>query len=203
MRDDQREVDADRSAADADAALRAAARFARCDFDVVIGRGGRVATQLVVRDVGQEGVESALLQFVPEVLPDRRRHRALRPLRVAVGRDEHADAIAAARRVERERGGGCEEEQERDGEPFHVINLSTIARLFKRLLLGALFIFVAFLAYEWLTFPDVARLATEARKTTAFMEQRREQLRAEGKDDTIHYTFVPYGRISPYLRRAV
>jgi monofunctional biosynthetic peptidoglycan transglycosylase len=75
--------------------------------------------------------------------------------------------------------------------------------LFKRLLLGALLLFVAFLAYEWLTFPDVARLATEAPKTTAFMDQRREQLRAEGKDDTIHYTFVPYGRISPYLRRAV
>lgn len=75
--------------------------------------------------------------------------------------------------------------------------------MFKRLLLGALLLFVAFLAYEWLTFPDVARLAAEAPKTTAFMHQRREQLRAEGKDDTIHYTFVPYARISPYLRRAV
>src|SRR3954452_11423311 len=91
----------------------------------------------------------------------------------------------------------------RIGSRFMLTNLSTIARLFKRLLLGALLLFVAFLAYEWLTFPDVARLATEAPKTTAFMEQRREQLRAEGKGDTIHYTFVPYGRISPYLRRAV
>jgi len=75
--------------------------------------------------------------------------------------------------------------------------------LFKRLLLGALILFVAFLAYEWLTFPDVAALAKDAPKSTAFMEQRREELRAEGKDDTIHYTFVAYGRISPYLRRAV
>jgi len=75
--------------------------------------------------------------------------------------------------------------------------------LFKRLLLGALLLFVAFLAYEWLTFPDVSRLAKEPPKSTAFMEQRREQLREAGQDDTIHYTFVPYDRISPYLRRAV
>jgi monofunctional biosynthetic peptidoglycan transglycosylase len=75
--------------------------------------------------------------------------------------------------------------------------------LFKRLFLIALLLLVVFLAYEWLTFPDVARLAEEPPKTTAFMDQRREQLRAEGKDDTIHYTFVPYARISPYLRRAV
>src|SRR5690348_5167918 len=35
------------------------------------------------------------------------------------------------------------------------------------------------------------------------MEQRRAELRREGKDDTLQYTFVSYGRISPYLRRAV
>jgi monofunctional biosynthetic peptidoglycan transglycosylase len=75
--------------------------------------------------------------------------------------------------------------------------------LFKRIFLLALLLFVAFVAYEWLTFPDVAALAKENPKTTAFMEQRREQLRDDGKDDTLHYTFVPYGRISPYLRRAV
>jgi monofunctional glycosyltransferase len=75
--------------------------------------------------------------------------------------------------------------------------------LFKRLLLVALLLFVAFLAYEWLSFPDVSRLAKEPPKSTAFMDQRREQLRDAGQDDTLHYTFVPYDRISPYLRRAV
>ena len=75
--------------------------------------------------------------------------------------------------------------------------------MFKRLLLAGLLLLIAFLAYEWLTFPDVARLAKETPKSTAFMDQRREQLRDEGKDDTLHYTFVPYDRISPYLRRAV
>src|SRR3954447_18749552 len=86
---------------------------------------------------------------------------------------------------------------------FMFINLSTIARLFKRLFLGALILIVAFAAYEWLTFPDVSALAKSPPKTTAFMELRREQLRAAGKDDAIHYTFVPYAQISPYLRRAV
>src|SRR5437763_4577187 len=43
----------------------------------------------------------------------------------------------------------------------------------------------------------------EPPSTTAFMELRKKELRAEGKDDTIRYQWVAYGRISPYLRRAV
>ncbi len=35
------------------------------------------------------------------------------------------------------------------------------------------------------------------------MEERRAELRRAGKDDTIVHTWVPYGRISPYLRRGV
>ena len=75
--------------------------------------------------------------------------------------------------------------------------------MFKRVFLIVLGIVILWLGYEWITFPDVSRLATEAPGTTAFMEQRRAELRREGKDDTLQYTFVPYGRISPYLRRAV
>ena len=69
-----------------------------------------------------------------------------------------------------------------------------------------LILFAAVALYViWLivTFPDVAVLAKEAPKTTAFMELRRAELRREGKDDTIQYDWVPYGRISPYLRRGV
>ena len=43
-----------------------------------------------------------------------------------------------------------------------------------------LFLFVAlfaWLAWELITFPDVAVLAKERPKTTAFMEQRKERLR--------------------------
>jgi monofunctional glycosyltransferase len=74
--------------------------------------------------------------------------------------------------------------------------------LFKRILLAVLAVVTIWLLYEWITFPDVAKLATEPPATTSFMEIRRRELKAEGKDDTIQYKWVPYGRISPYLRRA-
>jgi monofunctional biosynthetic peptidoglycan transglycosylase len=69
--------------------------------------------------------------------------------------------------------------------------------------LAALAIFVLWLGFEWITFPDVAKLATEPPQTTAFMDLRREQLRAAGKDDTLQYHWVAYEQISPYLRRGV
>jgi monofunctional biosynthetic peptidoglycan transglycosylase len=75
--------------------------------------------------------------------------------------------------------------------------------VYKRLILGALALAVVWLGYEWITFPDVARLAKEPPKTTAFMELRRKQLRKAGKDDTLQWKWVSYGRISPTLRRAV
>jgi monofunctional biosynthetic peptidoglycan transglycosylase len=75
--------------------------------------------------------------------------------------------------------------------------------MFKRIVLILFLALAAWLLWEWITFPDVAKLADERPETTAFMERRQKELRAQGKDDTIHYRWVPYGRISPYLRRAV
>jgi monofunctional biosynthetic peptidoglycan transglycosylase len=75
--------------------------------------------------------------------------------------------------------------------------------MFKRIFLVLFLALLAWLLWEWVTFPDVAKLADERPATTAFMERRQKELRAQGKDDTIHYRWVPYGRISPYLRRAV
>jgi monofunctional glycosyltransferase len=75
--------------------------------------------------------------------------------------------------------------------------------LFKRIFGFALVIVVAYVSYEWITFPNVSELNDRWPKTTAFMEQRKAQLRAEGKDDTLEYQPVPYAQISPYLRRAV
>jgi monofunctional glycosyltransferase len=66
-----------------------------------------------------------------------------------------------------------------------------------------LLVVVAIAAWEWITFPDVEKLQSGWPKTTAFMELRRRELRAEGKDDTLQYQPVPYARISPYLRRGV
>ena len=74
--------------------------------------------------------------------------------------------------------------------------------MFKRVLLAIVVILIGWTLYEWISFPDVDGLAKEPPATTSFMEIRRQELKAEGKDDTIHYTWVPYGRISPYLRRA-
>ena len=73
----------------------------------------------------------------------------------------------------------------------------------KRLLILIVLVVLAWGAFEVITFPDVARLATQPPETTSFMERRKRELRREGKDDTIEYRWVSYGRISPYLRRAV
>lgn len=75
--------------------------------------------------------------------------------------------------------------------------------MLRRLLLAVFAAIVALIAWEWLTFPDVARLRDEFPRSTAFMEQRREELRRQGRNDAIDYRPVPYARISPYLRRAV
>ena len=73
----------------------------------------------------------------------------------------------------------------------------------RKLFLIALAAIVLFVAYEYITFPDVAPLAKEMPRTTAFMDARRAELRAAGKSDALLYTPVSYGRISPYLRRGV
>lgn len=75
--------------------------------------------------------------------------------------------------------------------------------MIKRILLGFLALVAIVLAYEWITWPNIARLEKDPPKTTAFMEQRKRELRREGKDDTIDYRWVSYSRISPNLRRAV
>lgn len=75
--------------------------------------------------------------------------------------------------------------------------------MLKRLTLFLLLGILGWLAFEWLTFPDVAKLAEERPSTTAFMERRREELRNRGKSDVLEWRWVPYGRISSNLRRAV
>lgn len=75
--------------------------------------------------------------------------------------------------------------------------------MIRKLALAFFALLVLFVLWEWITFPDVAEVARKAPETTAFMELRKRQLRAAGKDDTLEYRFVPYWRISPNLRRAV
>lgn len=73
----------------------------------------------------------------------------------------------------------------------------------KRVLLIALAALLLYIAWQWITFPDVAKLKNERPETTAFMELRKKQLRAEGKSDELEWRWVPYGSISPNLRRGV
>src|SRR3954449_8173278 len=73
----------------------------------------------------------------------------------------------------------------------------------KRILLIIVVAIILIVGYEWITFPNVSALATNPPPTTAFMEQRKAELRAAGKSDAIEYRWVPYARISPYLRRGV
>jgi monofunctional biosynthetic peptidoglycan transglycosylase len=75
--------------------------------------------------------------------------------------------------------------------------------LLKRTVLILFAALLLLVVWEWITFPNVALLAKEPPKTTAFMERRRAELRRAGKDDAIDFRWVPYGRISPSLRRAV
>ncbi len=57
------------------------------------------------------------------------------------------------------------------------------------LLLGA--------AWQWLTWPDVAGLAEARPETTAFIDDVR------GETGEVAWSWVPYGSISPHLKRAI
>jgi monofunctional biosynthetic peptidoglycan transglycosylase len=61
----------------------------------------------------------------------------------------------------------------------------------------------AVLVYVYLTLPDVRPLATTNPTTTAWMEMRQEEARAEGRKLRHEHRWVPYSRISPQLKRAV
>jgi monofunctional biosynthetic peptidoglycan transglycosylase len=75
--------------------------------------------------------------------------------------------------------------------------------VFKRITLIVFALLAIWLVYEVVIFPDVTELKAAPPRTTAFMELRKEQLREDGKSDKLEWRWVPYGKISPYLRRAV
>jgi len=78
--------------------------------------------------------------------------------------------------------------------------------IWKQIGRGILLVAVAgfvYLAYLYLTLPDVRSLAKDNPTSTAFMRIRENEARDEGKKFAIRQTWIPYGRISPLLRRAV
>ena len=60
-----------------------------------------------------------------------------------------------------------------------------------------------YLAFLYLTLPDVRELRTRNPKSTAFMDLRAREARAEGRAPKRVAAGVPYSRISPHLKRAV
>lgn len=75
--------------------------------------------------------------------------------------------------------------------------------MIRKVSLAIVAIVAIFLLWQLITFPRVGKLATTNPETTAFMEQRKAELRAEGKSDEIDYRYVPWDQISPNLRAAV
>ena len=60
-----------------------------------------------------------------------------------------------------------------------------------------------YLAFLYLSLPDVRDLRTKNPESTAFMDLRVREARAEGRDLRYEHRPVPYDRISPHLKRAV
>ena len=80
---------------------------------------------------------------------------------------------------------------------------SFFSRIVRGLAIVALLGF-GYVAYVYLTLPDVRMLVKENPKTTAFMEIRKAEARKEGREKfTIRQQWIPYQRVSPFLRRAV
>ncbi len=76
-------------------------------------------------------------------------------------------------------------------------------RLFGRVLVALVAATFGFVAYVYLTLPDVRALATANPSTTAFIDLRAAEARAAGRAPRRLQTWVPYARISQNLKRAV
>jgi monofunctional glycosyltransferase len=66
----------------------------------------------------------------------------------------------------------------------------------------AAFVFL-YIAFLYLTLPDVRDLRTKNLESTAFMDLRAREARADGRKPRRVHQWVPYNRISPHLKRAV
>jgi monofunctional biosynthetic peptidoglycan transglycosylase len=60
-----------------------------------------------------------------------------------------------------------------------------------------------YIAFLYLTLPDVRELRTRNPASTAFMDLRAREARADGRKVARVHRWVPYNRMSPHLKRAV
>ncbi|CAK7071184.1 MAG: Biosynthetic peptidoglycan transglycosylase [Desulfovibrio sp.] len=75
-------------------------------------------------------------------------------------------------------------------------------RPFRTVVFGFLFLFTA-LVGRFAVWPPVNALTAKNPETTAFIEYRQAQWRESGREVTVRRTWVPLGRISRHLRKAV
>lgn len=66
----------------------------------------------------------------------------------------------------------------------------------------ALVALLGWVAYQWVTWPDVRRLAGENPETTAFIERYREETANGGQPSSPHWTWVRDSEISVHMKRA-
>jgi monofunctional glycosyltransferase len=76
-------------------------------------------------------------------------------------------------------------------------------RAWRRLALLGLLGVLAWLGYEAWTWPRVGALATRPPRSTAFIDHYRAAQKAAGRDDRVHWIWVPYAAMSPHVKRAV
>jgi monofunctional biosynthetic peptidoglycan transglycosylase len=76
-------------------------------------------------------------------------------------------------------------------------------RRFGRYLAAAAAFGFAYVAFLYLTLPDVRDLRTRNLSSTAFMDLRAREARAQGREVRRVQQWIPYARISPHLRSAV
>src|SRR5512137_331558 len=75
-------------------------------------------------------------------------------------------------------------------------------RFIKVLLVFVVLALACFIGY-YAVYPDVSKLKRETPKKTSFMEYREREWKRKGKRVVIQKKWVPLGRISPYLVKAV
>ena len=76
-------------------------------------------------------------------------------------------------------------------------------RWLRRIVVLLFLLVAAVVAWETLTWPDVAALARRNPSTTAFIERYRARQRAAGRDDRVQRVWVPHAAIASRVKRAV
>jgi monofunctional biosynthetic peptidoglycan transglycosylase len=83
------------------------------------------------------------------------------------------------------------------------VKSSSPSRLWPRLLGLGLLAAVAFVVFEAVRWPDVRALSTRPPASTAFIDRYRAAERQASRPARVEWTWMPYDRIAPSLKRAV